>query len=139
MFDKSVPTSVLQQPQENNQIRASCHSKASVQTMGEHFLLGLSKKDSRRAKRYVQNIQCKSRLEMRTIAVALPTISDTTTCESSDEEEVGDWMPRSRPGEVLILGNQCIPMVDADLLVSEHLSSYSESCTSDEADYQDFV
>jgi len=134
-----VPTLVLQQQQANNHIRASCHSKASVQTMGEHFLLGLSKKDSCRAKRHVQNIQCKSRLEMQTTAVALPTISDTTTCESLDEEEVGDWMPRSRPGEVLMWRSQCIPTVDAGPLISEHSSSDSESCTSDEADYQDFV
>jgi len=137
--ENALPTLVLQQQQAKNQIRANCHSIASVQTIGELPLVGLSEEGSCQAKRHVQDIQCKSRLEMRTTAMALPTISDTTTCESLDEEEVGDWMPRSRPGEVLMWRSQCIPTVDAGPLISEHSSSDSESCTSDEADYQDFV
>jgi len=124
-----------QQPVPNNQIRANGYSIASARTIGELPLVGLYEEDSCQAKSHVKIIQHKSRLDMRTTAMALPTISGSTTCERLYEEEVGDQMPRSRFGEVLTCGSRCTPIVNADPLVSEYSSSGSESRTNDEADY----
>jgi len=140
--ESALPTLLLEkelqnqqrQPISDNQIRANRFSIAGVQTMGELPLVGPSEEDSCQTKNRLKDIQ-----RMHGLRTSLPTISDSTTCESLDKQVVGDSMPRQRQGEVLTWGTQCIPIVRADPLVSEYSSSDSESCTGDEADYQDLV